>query len=264
MTHPTNTPMTNQRDAAEAVAIDPAEIWREAYIAVYGCPPTHRKEAYQAAYDVIARALASLPAATEQERTCEACGKPCDEDRLHVDGSGFMACEAAFTDDGSGDCPMSLSKEEWRLNPYIVNQANREVWAQGYAAGKRAVPAPSDQEKLVAWCFDVSSAPEDVELLVYRHDKPSPWSYGYRVVAMKSDDMWFAEHGDEITAPVAWTRIADIPRCPSVPDLIAAGEAVAECPSSPDGRHQVDTSMESGPNNCFHCERPMPKQGAAS
>lgn len=25
----------------------------------------------------------------------------------------------------------------------------------------------------------------------------------------------------------------------------------------PDGRHHVDTSMESGPNNCFHCERSM-------
>lgn len=30
-----------------------------------------------------------------------------------------------------------------------------------------------------------------------------------------------------------------------------------ECPRSPDGKHQVDTSMESGPNNCFHCEQPM-------
>jgi hypothetical protein len=30
-----------------------------------------------------------------------------------------------------------------------------------------------------------------------------------------------------------------------------------ECPHSPNGRHQVDTSMESGPNNCFHCEAPM-------
>lgn len=30
-----------------------------------------------------------------------------------------------------------------------------------------------------------------------------------------------------------------------------------ECDLSPNGRHQVDTSMESGPNNCFHCERPM-------
>lgn len=29
------------------------------------------------------------------------------------------------------------------------------------------------------------------------------------------------------------------------------------CPSSPDGRHQVDTTMESGSNNCFHCEAPM-------
>ncbi len=30
-----------------------------------------------------------------------------------------------------------------------------------------------------------------------------------------------------------------------------------ECPSSEDGFHHVDTSMESGPNNCFHCEMPM-------
>lgn len=30
-----------------------------------------------------------------------------------------------------------------------------------------------------------------------------------------------------------------------------------ECPHSQDGRHHVDTSMESGPNNCFHCEQPM-------
>ena len=40
-----------------------------------------------------------------------------------------------------------------------------------------------------------------------------------------------------------------------LPALIAKPR---QCPSSPDGRHQVDTSMESGPNNCFHCERPMP------
>ena len=30
-----------------------------------------------------------------------------------------------------------------------------------------------------------------------------------------------------------------------------------ECPYSHDGFHHVDTSMESGPNNCFHCERPI-------
>ncbi|MEW6626554.1 MAG: hypothetical protein AB1431_07180 [Pseudomonadota bacterium] len=30
-----------------------------------------------------------------------------------------------------------------------------------------------------------------------------------------------------------------------------------ECPASHDGRHHVDTSMESGPYNCFHCERSM-------
>lgn len=27
----------------------------------------------------------------------------------------------------------------------------------------------------------------------------------------------------------------------------------SECPHSYDGRHHVDTSMEEGPNNCFHC-----------
>jgi len=30
-----------------------------------------------------------------------------------------------------------------------------------------------------------------------------------------------------------------------------------ECPNAPNGRCQVDTSMETGPSNCFHCERPM-------
>lgn len=31
-----------------------------------------------------------------------------------------------------------------------------------------------------------------------------------------------------------------------------------ECPTSPTRRHIIDTSMESGPHNCFHCERSMP------
>lgn len=35
-----------------------------------------------------------------------------------------------------------------------------------------------------------------------------------------------------------------------------------ECALSPTGGHQVDTSMESGPNNCFYCEKPMPERGA--
>jgi hypothetical protein len=33
--------------------------------------------------------------------------------------------------------------------------------------------------------------------------------------------------------------------------------APVECALSPFGCHQVDTSMESGPNNCFYCEQPM-------
>lgn len=55
------------------------------------------------------------------------------------------------------------------------------------------------------------------------------------------------------------------------PSLLQLGQSIAkaraalsatpvvgrECALSPNGRHQVDTSMESGPNNCFHCEQPM-------
>lgn len=37
-----------------------------------------------------------------------------------------------------------------------------------------------------------------------------------------------------------------------------------ECALSPNGKHQVDTSMESGPNNCFHCEQPMGGRGGNS
>ncbi len=35
------------------------------------------------------------------------------------------------------------------------------------------------------------------------------------------------------------------------------GREQEQCPNRPGHRCQVDTSMESGPNNCFHCERPM-------
>jgi len=35
------------------------------------------------------------------------------------------------------------------------------------------------------------------------------------------------------------------------------GEYDPECQQSPDGKHQVDTSMESGSDNCFYCEKRM-------
>ena len=40
-------------------------------------------------------------------------------------------------------------------------------------------------------------------------------------------------------------------------EIVAKPARGTECPSSHDGHHHVDTSMESGPYNCFHCERPM-------
>ena len=31
----------------------------------------------------------------------------------------------------------------------------------------------------------------------------------------------------------------------------------AVCAASPNGQHQIDTTMESGPSNCFYCEGKM-------
>ena len=39
--------------------------------------------------------------------------------------------------------------------------------------------------------------------------------------------------------------------------IVPAPKRGTECPTSHDGFHHVDTSMESGPNNCFHCEGKM-------
>ncbi len=44
---------------------------------------------------------------------------------------------------------------------------------------------------------------------------------------------------------------------------VYASSPDAQCPQSPTGRHIVDTSMESGPNNCFHCDKPMENHDAS-
>ena len=45
-------------------------------------------------------------------------------------------------------------------------------------------------------------------------------------------------------------------------EIVAAPVRGTECPTSLDGWHHVDTSMENGPDNCFHCAKPMPKPGS--
>lgn len=45
-----------QPDDMAAIA---ARVWREAYIAVYGCEPTHSPESYRAAHEVIERAVSA-------------------------------------------------------------------------------------------------------------------------------------------------------------------------------------------------------------
>lgn len=60
------------RTAQPGNGVDPAEVWRQAYVAVYGCEPTHPKDAYQAAYDVIGKALSTpqRPESSEKRTMC--------------------------------------------------------------------------------------------------------------------------------------------------------------------------------------------------
>ena len=76
---------------------------------------------------------------------------------------------------------------------------------------------------------------------------------------------------DQARIDAAWeTHKAAAPHCESPPEgwfctrqadhpgPCAAHPVSHMCEQSPFRIHIVDTSMESGPNNCFHCERPMP------
>ena len=86
--------------------------------------------------------------------------------------------------------------------------------------------------------------------------EPADWrddmlGYAYQFIGVISSDM---SHPAVQTVLDAFAE----PGPDKVAMLPALIESPRQCPSSPDCRHQVDTSMESGPNNCFHCEQPMP------
>lgn len=74
------------------------------------------------------------------------------------------------------------------------------------------------------------------------------------------DEDWFDEViGDSID--MDWTsRVAArliVQRLGELGVTITHTPRGTDCDNSPNGFHQVDTSMESGPNNCFYCEEPM-------
>lgn len=50
---------------------------------------------------------------------------------------------------------------------------------------------------------------------------------------------------------------ADCPKCVASKFTCDEHFTQTQCPNSPDGRCHADTSMETGPNNCFYCERSM-------
>ena len=65
----------------------------------------------------------------------------------------------------------------------------------------------------------------------------------------------FYAHWDAIDGA---RRIVSLIKSGDFPGLVAPlPKRGNDCPSSHDGLHHVDTSMESGPYNCFHCERSM-------
>lgn len=66
-------------------------------------------------------------------------------------------------------------------------------------------------------------------------------------------DLWVDSTGKKYRFGVGQLRAAVAAMTADTPPR------ATDCPSSPDGRHQLDTSMESGPNNCFHCDAPMGK-----
>ena len=102
-----------------------------------------------------------------------------------------------------------------------------------------------------------------------------PFDLKWAVVCVRGCEMHGPVADDERGAIDAWNarghrtsgllgagrtvRPADLGDAGNAGDIAATGKR--DCASSPDGKHQVDTSMESGPNNCFHCERPMKGNG---
>lgn len=63
-----------------------ATVWRDAYVAVYGCEPTHAVSDYQGAYDVIERAMSAIDAASMGARIAEreACAKVAEDQKAVV------------------------------------------------------------------------------------------------------------------------------------------------------------------------------------
>jgi len=82
-----------------------------------------------------------------------------------------------------------------------------------------------------------------------------------RIITARSDAELRKAGNDAIEALRAALSRAQAPASQPL-GSITNPPATRECANSPDGKHQVDTSMESGPSNCFHCEQPMGKRHA--
>jgi hypothetical protein len=53
----------------------------------------------------------------------------------------------------------------------------------------------------------IETAPDETEVLIFRHDGNAPWSYGYRTIGQRDGDDWFDVDGGPITTPALWAPL---------------------------------------------------------
>jgi len=165
--------------------------------------------------------------------------------------------DAVRADGGINDCDISL-----RIDLEKIEAASKALSTLPHQ--------PAAGEGDFASCpFCESDTCQTAEV---RH---GPFDLKWAVVCVRGCEMHGPVADDERGAIDAWNarghrtsgllgagrtvRPADLGDAGNAGDIAATGKR--DCASSPDGKHQVDTSMESGPNNCFHCERPMKGNG---
>lgn len=153
--------------------------------------------------------------------------------------------------------------------PWAFTHHSDEFELYDAGIGENGELYPGCEELYVYVCNDsLKISKADLELITYlRNHAPEIATLKARCEALEGALDWSE-------AWVRWARgkaseKADIDSIDECLEQIASAlasnkaedteeEAIErQCQNSPDGRHQVDTSMEEGPNNCFHCGADM-------
>lgn len=146
----------------------------------------------------------------------------------------------------------------------LLTKAIGDITAALILAGKK--------DKIAKWTAPYVEALNEYDNAEPAGEEPVAACEDAQKTAVSAGEAWAACTGGEGEAELAAARVieaygdrrvvAALGATPTNPERLVEAR-MSDCPSSPDGRHQVDTSMESGPNNCFYCEAPMPALSAA-